>query len=421
MPIFEFKAVTPEGQTITGVEHGASIESVAQVLQQRGLQVQSLSAASDDLPTPEQSRSAASASNRPPRAKGAIPGADERSFFEQHFAAPLVGGVPLVNLDFFFRQMSALLNAGINPSAACETLAKQTQNPKLRVILLECADLSSEGLPFSAGLERYPEVFSPMMISMVKVAEEGGFLSRQCQLISEYLAHEVEIRTLIRRETFYPKAVLASSIFIILLTNGIIASMGKQGGISSPLTTVTTWFCLAPLIIGIFLFVKVGLPQPHIQHRWQRFLLSLPWFKDMIRGFAMVKFARAFAALYRSGVPLPKAMKLSADACGNVVVRDQIYPAVQPIEGGSSVTESMARTGAFPPVVLDMVRTGEMTGNMDDMLDKCAEYFEDEGKTKAKQAAISFGVLVFLAVGIYVAYVVITFYMKYFGGITGGI
>lgn len=418
MPIFEFKAITADGQTITGVEHGPSLESVAQTLQNRGLQVQSLAAASDGL---TESPAPTSAANRPPRARDAAPGADNRSFFEQHFAAPLVGGVPLHNLDFFFRQMHALLNAGINPSAACETLARQTQNQKLRMILDECKDLATEGIPFSQGLERYPEVFSPMMISMIKVAEEGGFLAQQCLLLSEYIKHEVEIRTLIRRETFYPKAVIITSIFVILLANTIISAMGKSGGISSPLTTITTWFCLGPLIIGIILFVKLGLPQPHIQEKWQRFLLRLPWFGSMIRGFAMAKFGRAMAALYRSGLPLGRSVKLAADACGNVAVRDDIYPAIQPIENGAGIASSLGSTGAFPPVVLDMVNTGEVTGNMDDMLDKCSEYFEEEGKTKAKQAAITFGVLVFLLVGVYVAYVVITFYMGYFGGIMSGV
>lgn len=133
----------------------------------------------------------------------------------------------------------------------------------------------------------------------------------------------------------------------------------------------------------------------------------------------MARFGRAFGALYAAGVPMPRAFRLAADACGNEALRSRMQPAVEDLEQGVSMSQAFIRTGAFNPLVIDMVRTGEMTGNVDMMLNKMADYYEDEGSLKARQSALILGVIVFLCVAVYVGYVIISFYTGYFGGITG--
>jgi type IV pilus assembly protein PilC/MSHA biogenesis protein MshG len=134
----------------------------------------------------------------------------------------------------------------------------------------------------------------------------------------------------------------------------------------------------------------------------------------------MAKFGRSFGALYRAGVSVGEAIKLSADACGNEYVRAQIYPAAREIENGGTITDAFGRTGVFSQMVLDMTRTGEVTGDVDAMLIKVSEYYEEEGAVRAKQAAIVLGVVVFVAVAIYVLIILIKFYSEYFGGLTSG-
>ena len=402
MPIFQYVATNAEGQTERGMVPGPTIDAVTRKLQSRGLQVTEVSLAATDDPLQE----------------GLAQEYGPRSRIQTDLVAPLASQVSLAHLQFFFRQLAAMMNAGVGVAQCFDTLAKQSQSPKLQQILFETKDIAMRGEPISASFQRYPEVFTPLIMSMVRAGEEGGFLTEQCKRISEYLEREIQLRNIIRAATIYPKVTLVSSIIIILAANWIIDSVGRPGAekLLSPLTSPATWVILGPILVGVFFYVKVVRRQPHAQYQWDSVMVRLPGLGNVIHGFAMAKFGRSFGALYSSGVPLPRAVKLSADACGNQYVRTHVYPAADELERGGGITDAFARTGAFSPIVLDMTRTGEMTGNIDEMLLKLAEFYEDEGATKAKQFAVIFGVVVLALVGAYVGYVYITNMVRILGG-----
>jgi len=412
MPIFQYEAIDSEGKKIRGLQHGSSLDAVAKALHERGLELQGLSIA-------EETESKSAAPTQEAASVPTPPSSAQRSSYETSIAGPLIGQVPLTRLHFFFRQLATMLHAGINPAQALETLSKQSGSAKLSEILGETRNHVIAGRPMSAGFQRYPEVFTPLMMAMVRAGEEGGFLEEQCRQLSEYLQREIELRNLIRRETLWPKITIGASIFIILAANGVIAVVAPGSrGLSSPLTTLTTWFILFPVLLGGFLFIKLGLQNPSIKARFDAFNLLIPGIGGMIHGFAMAKFGRAFGALYRGGVPLQKAVLLAADACGNEQLRSQIYPAARRLEEGEGITETFVATQAFSPLVLDMTRTGETTGNLDNMLDKVAEFYEEEGAMKAQITAKVIGVVCLIIVAIYVLLVLISFYSGYFGGIS---
>jgi type II secretory pathway component PulF len=187
--------------------------------------------------------------------------------------------------------------------------------------------------------------------------------------------------------------------------------------LSSPLTTPSTWIWLGPLIILILLFRKVGLANPQIRYQWDQFTTKLPVFGQTMQELAMARFGRAFGAMTKSGVPLSAAMKISADACGNEYLRSLMYPAVDRLETGAGITETLKDTRAFSPIVLDMIATGETTGNLDLMLNKMSEFYEQEATTKSTQLAYLVGVVLGLCVAIYIGYIVINFYTGYFSGL----
>jgi len=139
----------------------------------------------------------------------------------------------------------------------------------------------------------------------------------------------------------------------------------------------------------------------------------VPGVGGTVHEMAMAKFTRVFAALYHGGVPMARSVTLAADASGNAHLAQKIYPAARALEQGGGITEAFVRTGAFTGPVLDMTRTGETTGKIDDMLDKVADYYESDSTTKANQLAIILGVICFLAIAAYVAYIVIKFYAGY--------
>lgn len=434
MALFRYVGTQADGTPSQGEVLAVSIQEAVNRLQAQGVTVEEVSKAidaSDPLASAEVFRAVpptgAAASERQeargPESRGSQaqheegPSTDPRSRIETELAGALVGGVPLSDIQFFFRQLSTMLNAGLGAAQAMDVLAQQTRHPKLKNVVLETRDHIIAGRPMTAGFQRYPEVFSPLMISMVRTGEEGGMVAEQTRMLADYIQRDIELRNIIRRETAYPKMVLAASVVIITATNILLQSIkpGAQG-INSPLTTFGVLIVVIPLCIAGFIGIKLAKQRPELMSTWHSFTAGLPWIGDMIRGFAMARFGRAFGALYAAGVPSPKAFRLGADACGNEALRFQMQSAADDLENGVSMSEAFIRTRAFNPLVIDMVRTGEMTGNIDLMLNKMAEYYEDEGSVKARQSAMVLGVVVFLAVALYVGYVIISFYTGMYGG-----
>lgn len=397
MPDFEYKGIDRDGTVVGGTMSGDGLDEVARRLSEQGIVVHQLGVVQGAPP---------------PQNFSTAPPTDQRSTFETRVTGQFVGVVPLVSLQFFFGQLGTLLDAGINPADALETLSRQSNVPKLTAILKECKDHVINGRPISAGLQRYPEVFTPLMLSMVRVGEEGGFLSNQCTMLSEYIRRDVELRNSIKRETMTHKITVFGSIFVILGTNMIIQAVAP-GGAGLPVPWVIWGFAL---VVGVsaYFFVKLGLPQPQIRRSFDDFVLKIPGVGGMVHGFAMAKFGRAFGALYKGGVALPRAVQLAADACGNESIRARVYPASNALKEGAGITETLQSTGAFSPLVLDMSRTGETTGNMDQMLDKMADFYEEEGALKAQMAAKVIGVVCLIFVAVYVLFILVSFYSGYF-------
>jgi type IV pilus assembly protein PilC/MSHA biogenesis protein MshG len=257
------------------------------------------------------------------------------------------------------------------------------------------------------------------MLSIIRTGEEGGFLDESLFTVAQYTKDEIELRNLYRRVTIYPKLLIGASILIIGGTNLIIGAIAPNAQkLSSPLTNLATWFILLPALVGLFLFFRVGLANFRIKYSWDAFVSYIPYIGGTIRQTSMAKFGRAFGALYKAGVPLPQVVKLSADSCGNEFMRAKLYPASRVLEGGAGITETLKSTGALSPIVIDMLSTGETTGNLDQMLGKMSDYYQEEAKTRSIQLGHFMGVLAFLIVAIYIAYIVVTFYQNMGNSIT---
>lgn len=418
MPVFEYSGFDSEGKTVRGHMVGDSLDSVSRRLADQGLSVNQLGLAQGsgdplgEIPRTVSGAAggATSVSTPPSSARIEAPPTESRSRLQTDLIGPTVGGVPLSKLQFFFRQLGTMLNAGIEVRQALDTLAHQSGDP-LKSVLLEARDHVAAGRPMSAGFQRYPEIFSPLMMSMIRAGEHGGMIGDQCVRLSDYIQRDIELRNLVRRETMYPKLVFIFSVGIILATNLIInvVAPGKSGiGVPGLI-----WIVVAIGVVAVLIFRKYLIQQPAVKHAWDQFLISVPYVGNMVHGFAMAMFGRAFGTLYEAGLPLAESLKLGADSCNNEAVRAKIYPVVNRLNDGAGVHETFALSGAFSPIVLDMVKTGEMTGNMNEMMQKVAEYYEDEGQTKAKQAASIYGLTMLVVVGIYVAYVVISFYVGF--------
>lgn len=436
MPTFEYKARDSAGGAVSGLAFASDEGRARADLERRGLLLEDVRPAQGSsvaTATPVTSGMSGPASRTAvsevgtgtpqgsaPRIEEAQEGppTDRRSYAATSVWGPLVGRVPLAQLSFFFRQLATMLHAGVPYVQSLDTLARQAQSPKLKEVVTELRGHVHAGRPISAGMQRYPEVFSPVMLSVIRIGESGGFLDEALNTVADYTDREIELRAIYRRVTFLPKLELAFSVIIILAANLVIGSIDARAQkLSSPLTTLSTWFWLAPLLIGLFLFLRVGLANFGVKYFWDSVMLKIPYLGNTMRQLAMAKFGRAFGAMYRSGVPMPRAIELAADACGNEHMRARIAPAGKSLEGGHGVAATLAATESFSPIVLDMISTGETTGSLDQMLDKVSAFYEQEATTRAQQTAQVLGVAIALLVMIYIGYIIITFWVGHYSGL----
>lgn len=418
MPIFEYRGKDQEGKPVRGTLSASSVGAAAAELETKGLSVEHLGVAQllgDPIPSDfGRPKEQSSTTEAPPQPR-------ERSYVEAHVVGQLVLKPPLSELLFFFRQLSTMLSAGVGIVQSLDTLSNQVRDPRMGPILKNMRAIVLEGKPLSSGMEVYPEAFTPLMISLTRTGEEGGMLDGSLRLVADYIDQEIKLRNLYRRLTLYPKLVVAASIIIIMGANAII-SMLKPGarGLTSPLTEPSTWVCLGPILIGLFVWFRLIVPNPAMRAKWDQFLSMLPYIGKTLNQFAMAKFGRALGALYRGGVPIAKATLLAAEASGNEFVRSRFIDTPKKLEQGYTLQQAFAETGVVSPIVLDMVATGESTGNLDLMMDKMADFYEDEAETRATTSAYIVGVLALLLVGMYVGYVVINFYAGHFNNIASG-
>lgn len=421
MPLFEYQAVDASGKQIRGTISASSVSAAAADLESRQLKVNHLGLINnpgDPIPsdfgreTPGGApRTENSTTNTSNESREYAP--RERSYVEQHVVGQVLLKPPLSELAFFFRQMSTMLKAGVGIVQSLDTLANQQRDPRIKPVLREMRDAVQNGQPLSTAMVRYPEVFSPLMISLTITGEQGGLLEECFRHIADYVDRDIRLRQLYRRLTFYPKTVVASSIFIILCANWILNSLGRGGQLWSPLTSLSTWMCLGPVLAALFIWFRVIVPNPAMRRSWDMFISALPVIGHTNSMFAMAKFGRALSALYRGGVAIPQSVALASSACGNEYIRQKLSAAPKKLEEGYGIAQTLSETGVVNPIVLNMISTGETTGNLDEMLDRVSEFYEAEAETRATQMAYVVGAACLIAVGIYVGFVVFKFYTGY--------
>lgn len=421
MPIFEYQGTDATGKTIKGTVSGASLDVAQQTLLRRGLQVQSVRPASLNLSQPmAQVAGAVSVPVGTDSAK--LKPADSRPDaipYAQQIGVRLFGKVPIPMLGFFFSQAASMLGAGVNPAQSYRTLAGQTTNLILKSVINEIADDAEKGRPMSDAMRRHPEVFSPIYTNLVYAGEQGGFLEGALRDCSKYCDEEQEIKSMINRSTLMPKLTLVFSMIIIGGTSLIIRSIAPDSPvqITSPLTEWRTWIFLGPFLIGLFLFIRLVLPIPSVKQVMHALVAGLPAIGPTVREFATAKFGRAFGALYRGGVQVPDGIRLAAGACGNSAMEARILPAADMMEKGAGITEALQATGVFNQVVIDMVGTGEMSGQMDQMLMRLSDYYQETAKHRALIMGRLLGIITLICVAIYVVIVIINFFTGYVSGI----
>jgi type II secretory pathway component PulF len=269
------------------------------------------------------------------------------------------------------------------------------------------------GERLSGAMARFPWLFDRMQVRMVEAGEAGGLLVEIVRRLAEYLEREFELQLEIKRKTLYPKILLFALIFIPPVPTLVLAGPGAYA--------LEIWTILQYLVlIGIPLWfvARTVLTTKGGRELWDQVKLSLPITGPLVRKIVASRFARTLAALYGAGVPIATAVNLSGEASGNSVLESAAARMQMALERGVSISQALGSSQFFPPIFLGMVSTGEATGNLDEMLDKAADFYEQEALHATIQLVVIMGVLLLLAMAILIAIKIIKFWTGFYSGVS---
>lgn len=324
----------------------------------------------------------------------------------------------------FSRQLATLINAGIPLTTALDTCASQSENPKIREILIQVRKDIEGGSAFSAALARHPKAFDDLYVGMIRAGEEGGVLDEILERLATLAEHEAETRARVKAAVRYPIiVVVAICIAFGILVTLVIPQFAKLYAghkVALPFPTRVLiginyvvqnyWFLilggLGAAALGVRAFVKTGPGREALD----RFKLTMPIFGKLILKVLLSRFARIFATLNRSGLPILQTLEIVGGTIGNVIVSRAVESVRDSAREGRGLSGPMKTSGLFPPLVTHMVAVGEDTGNLDEMLTRVSEYYDREVEyairnlsTMIEPILLLFigGMVLFLALGIF--------------------
>ncbi len=346
--------------------------------------------------------------------------------FKEAFVYPVISGIVLKDLVAYYRQFATLINAGMPMYQALIGLEGQTRNRRLREATRLAAMHVQRGGRLSDFMASQPTVFPRLHVEMIGAAEKGGMLDSVLRQIADDVEHELQMKRMLLVEILFPTATLIAAFMLLgahffvdgmpAISKLVLGSMGKQAYTFMDYLNDTIFFALKMLIPAFFvvaLFRLVLFRLPTVREIYDTAKTVIPGIGGVIKGFALARFMRIFAALYRTGFTMSTALGIAGEAAGNVLLRNAALKAVVHAERGGLISDELQRSGFVPEIALNMIRSGETSGNLDELLTKSAEYFEEECKVKSRQLGVAFGVVVLLLVGMLVMFALIRFYGGY--------
>ncbi len=339
--------------------------------------------------------------------------------------------VKLGDLSLFSRQLAAMLNSGVPLTRALFTLSRQATNRTLGKALEDTAKNVEGGSSFSEALKSHTNIFSDLYIYMVSAGEAGGSLEATLGRLSNQLQKDKELRDNIKSASFYPVAVLAFAIVVFLAMLFFLVPIFVgffPPGADLPLPTQfiislsefmqSYWYIIFPLIFVFIMALRAYARSDPGKRRLDRIKFRLPIFGDLIQKTVIASFARTFSTMMATGVPVVQALNASGKATGNTMVMDATDYAGERIHEGSSVASPLEESGVFPPMVTHMIAVGEETGDIPEMMDKVAAFFEEEVATMTKGLTALIEPLMLVFIGIMVGGMLIALYLPIFTVIT---
>jgi type IV pilus assembly protein PilC len=399
MATFAYKALDAKGASMSGQVDGTSKAEVAATLRNKGLTVVDLNEVKKGLASID-----------------------------------LFAGMQRVkskDLTVFSRQFATMINSGLSMLRALSVLEEQTENKKLAEVIASVRADVEAGISLSDALEKHPKVFSRLYVSMVRAGEIGGILDEVLNRLAAQLEKDDSIKRAVKSAMVYPIMIGCFAIIVligmVLFLIPIFAGMYKQmGNAKLPMLTrimvgvsnvMKSWrgAIVLAVIIGVVIAVRKVKATPQGTMAWDRFKLNIPMgIGEIMRKMAVARFSRTLGTLISSGVPILQALEITGKAAGNALIEKVMMDVQTNVKEGQTISEPLQGVSVFPEMVVQMIAVGEETGSLDQMLQKVADFYEDEVNAAVKSLTSILEPIMMLGVGALVGTVVISMYLPIF-------
>lgn len=395
MPTFTYTVRTPAGVAQRGQIDAADRRAAALALQQRQLVVTSLRA-------------------RPRSLTINLPG--------------LAGGVAVKDLVVFTRQLATMISSGLPLVQCLDALGRQTPNKRLAAILMQVKADVAAGASFTEALRKHPRLFDDFYVNLVEAGETGGALDTILTRLAVYLEKSRALRSKVKGAIAYPAAIVAVAvlvmIFMLLYVIPIFADLFESFGGALPAPTRLV-MALSNSAKAVILYVAAAVLATFWGFRWlwrtgggrrlaDAALLKTPIFGSLIEKVAVASFARTLATLVSSGVPILDGLAITARTTGNKVMEDALLTAIERIKQGSTIAEPLRDQAVFAPMVVQMIEVGENAGALDAMLNKIADFYDDEANHAIAALTSLLEPLLMVALGALIGFMLLAMYLPIF-------
>ncbi|PWB72962.1 pilus assembly protein PilC [candidate division GN15 bacterium] len=356
MPVFEYKGKTLAGAAVQGSMKANSKEDMERVLRQNRILVTSINKKAAEI------------------------------------QFKIGTGVKKVEISRFTRQFATMIGAGLPMIQCLDILATQTENKEFGKIITQVKDSVQGGATLSESLARHPKVFDPLYTNMVEAGEVGGALDAILVRLAVYREKADKLVRKVKGAMMYPAVivVVATGVTIAMLTFIVPVFAGMFKGVGSELPAPTQVVLdISNFLKSNYIYMLLGLIGAFGALFWwkktpagalaiDRFMIKTPVLGTLIRKSSIARFTRTLSTLLASGVSILEALEITAKTSGNLVVSNAINKSVLAIAEGETITGPLKETGVFPPMVIQMIGVGEKTGGLDDMLNKIADFYDEE-------------------------------------------
>ena len=339
--------------------------------------------------------------------------------------------VSIQDVAVFARQMAAMISAGVPVTRALATLAKQTTNPTLAAAIVDISENVESGMPLSDAFAMYPKIFDDLFVAMIATGEVGGILEQSLISLANQLQKNKALKDNIKSAVSYPKNIgifaiillIAMLAFMVPIFQKMIPAKTELNGLTQFIFNASTslrtqwylWILVAAILIVALRFI---IKSKFAHNFWEKNKLHMPLIGDFITKMVIARFCRTLATLLAGGVTAVEALQSAGPTSGSDLIKDAVDNAISDIEEGKSISDSLDKSGLFPPMVTGMIAIGEEAGTLPELLDKVAEFYEEDVETTSRNLGSIIEPIALIGIGGLVGAMLISLYLPIFTATT---